>query len=284
MSARTELSVLITSYKNPALLKLCIKSIQRNVVGIAYDIIVADSETQEETYDVMRESFPEIKFLPNKNNVGFGGLVNQMLKVADSEIFFVINADIIVKNDAINELYKFLKGHDEVGIVGPKLINFDNTVQQSCFRFYSPLTVLYRRTFLGKMDFAKRHLEKFTLKQEQEENRIMEVDWLMGSAMMVSGSAVKKVGNFDVNPDKFCMYFEDVDWCRRFWENDYKVIFNPRIEVFHYHGKGSAKKEGALNSLLFNRLARMHVYSGIKFFIKYLGKPNPHQEKNNPKN
>lgn len=279
MSAKPELSILITSYKNPALLKLCIKSIQRNTQGIDYEIIVADSETQEETRDVVRENFPEIVFLQNEKNIGFGGLVNQMLPVAKGNNFFIINADIIVKKGSVERLLSFLKSQEGVGMVGPKLINFDKTIQQSCFKFYSPLTVVYRRTFLGKMPFAKKHLEKFTLKKEQQTGKPIEVDWLMGSAMMVSAEAVEKVGKFDVNPDKFQMYFEDVDWCWRFWEKGYKIFYYPEVEVFHYHGKGSAERKGAFNSLLFNKLARMHVYSGIKFFIKHSGEPNPHKHK-----
>ncbi len=267
-----ELSILITSYKNSALLKLCIKSIQRSVKGINYEIIVADSATQEDSYDIMRECFSDIKFLPNTANVGFGKLVNSMLKVAKGKFYFIINADIIIKNDAIETLVQFLEENDDAGIVGPKLINFDNTVQQSCFRFYSPLTVLCRRTFLGRFSFAKEHLDRFLLKHEQQTQDVIEADWIMGSAMMVSKKAAGKVGLFD---ERFFMYFEDVDWCRRFWEKGYRVVYLSKVKVFHYHGKASASKS-TLNSIFFNRYARIHIISGIKFFLKYCGKANPH--------
>jgi len=271
---KPELSILITSYKNPALLKLCIKSIRANTKGIDYEIIVADSNTDEATRDVMREYFSDIKFLPNFKNVGFGRLVNQMLDIAQGEFYFIINADIIIKNSSINDLLEYIKARPQVGIVGPKLINFDNTVQQSCFKFYSPLTVLYRRTLLGKFGFAKKHLDEFMLKEQQKTEEAIETDWIMGSAMMVRGKAASEVGKFD---KRYFMYFEDVDWCWRFWQNGYKVIYNPLIKVFHYHGKASASKN-VLNSIFFNKYARIHIASGIKFFWKFAGKKNPHRD------
>jgi GT2 family glycosyltransferase len=132
------------------------------------------------------------------------------------------------------------------------------------------MTIIYRRTFLGKMGFAKKHLDWFLMK-DYDHKSIKEVDWLMGSALMVSRKAVEKVGLMDPH---FFMYMEDVDWCRRFWENGYKVIYNPESKMFHYHGKGSAKG-GVLRSVLSNKLTWIHISSAIKYFWKYRGKDFP---------
>jgi len=72
------------------------------------------------------------------------------------------------------------------------------------------------------------------------------------------------------------MYFEDVDWCRRFWENGYKIVYYPQAKMYHYHGKGSASQT-ALKAIFFNKLTREHIKSAFKYFWKYLGKPNPHK-------
>jgi len=95
----------------------------------------------------------------------------------------------------------------------------------------------------------------------------------MGSAMVVRKKAVDEVGVFD---GRYFMYFEDVDWCWRFWEKGHKVIYNPLIKVFHYHGKASASKN-VVNSIFFNKYARIHIGSGVKFFLKFAGKKNPHK-------
>lgn len=271
-----KLSIIITSYRNPELLRLCLESIKKNVKKIKYEIIVADSSTEEQTRDLFREGFSDVTFIPNKKNKGFGGLVNQGFKKAKGEFLFVINADIIVKNNAVNKLLEFIEKDRSVGIVAPKLINFDNSVQQSCFKFYSPATVIYRRTFLGKMKFAKKHLRDFLMKDQQNKGKPFGADWVMGSAIMTRREFVAKVGSYD---KRYFMYFEDVDWCRRFWEKGYKVIYNPDVKVFHYHGRASASRN-AFNSVLFNEYTRAHIASSVKYFLKFGIKKNPHDEFN----
>ncbi len=268
-----KLSILITSYRNPAVLRLCIRSIRKYVKNLEYEIIVADGETKEETYDLMREEFSRITFLPNKKNVGFGKLVNQCLNKAKGDYYFVINSDIVVKEGSVEKLIDYLERNPQVGIVGPQLINFDNSIQQSCFRFYSPMTIVYRRTFLGNLSFAKKHLDRFMMKDKQKQVDKIETDWIMGSAMMTSRKAAKKVGRFD---ERYFMYFEDVDWCWRFWKNDFEVVYCPNVKVFHYHGKQS-KSKNAVSSVLFNKYSRIHIKSAIKFFIKHLGESDPHK-------
>lgn len=267
-----ELSVVITGYKNPELLKLCIDSIQKDFYfeKNKYEIIVTYSEAEETTEMMMREDYPEIKFFPFKKNVGFQALVKKGIGESSGDYIMIFNHDIIIKKNSIEKLLNFIKKNLEIGLVGPKLLNFNEKLQYSCFRFYSPLTIIYRRTFLGKMWFARKHLDRFLMK-EYNHKTVKEVDWLMGSAMLVSKKAIEKVGLMD---SRFKMYMEDTDWCRRFWENGYKVVYFPEAEMYHYHGRGSAGK-GIFRLIVFNRLTRIHIASAIKYFIKYLGKPLP---------
>lgn len=264
------LSIIITSFKNPELLKVCLDSVKKNTDLTDYEIIVSDSETEDDMEMMMREDFPEIKFVPCKENIGFGGTVRNGYKIAQGEYVLILNGDIIVKKNSIDKLLEYIKSNPEVGIAGPKLLNFNETLQYSCFRYYTPLTILYRRTFLGKMKFAQKHLDKFLMKDFDHKNP-KEVDWLMGSALMTKKEAVKKVGLVD---ERFKMYFEDTDWCRRFWENGYKVIYFPEVEIYHYHGKGSAGKN-VISSLFLNHLTWLHIKSAIMYFWKYRGKELP---------
>jgi len=268
-----KLSIIITSYKNPELLKVCIDSIKKNYSGDDYEIIVADSATEENTETIIREDYPEIKFLASQENIGFSGTVNKGLEITQGKYLLILNGDIIVKKDAIEKLLDYISSHPDVGIVGPQLLNFNETLQPSTFRFYTPITIVYRRTFLGKFSFAKKHLNKF-LMTDFDHKSTREVDWVMGSSLMISRQAVEKVGVMD---HQFKLYFEDTDWCRRFWENGYKVIYLPSAQMYHYHGKGSAGKN-AIQALLFNKLTWLHILSALKYFKKYAGKPlPPHQ-------
>lgn len=268
-----DLSIAINSFKNPELLKLCIESIESNVSDIDYELIVVDSNTEEDTEILMRENYPGIKFIPFKKNVGFQMLLNKGMKESRGKYILFLNSDILVTMNSVGSLLGFIKENPGVGIAGPQLLNFNGTLQYSCLRFYQPATIIYRRTFLGKLGFAKKHLDWFLMK-DYDHKKPKEVDWLMGSALMVSKDAVNKVGFMD---HRFFMYMEDVDWCRRFWENGYKVAYFPDSKMHHYHGRGSARG-GFFRSLFFNKLTWIHIFSAIKYFKKYRGKPLPEHD------
>lgn len=268
-----ELSIIVTNYKNPELLKVCLDSIKKNYTGSDWEIIVSDSETEEKTELIMREVFPEIRFIASVENIGFGATVRNGYEKSRGDYILILNGDIIVKNNSIEKLLDYIKNNPKVGIVGPQLLSFNETIQPSCFRYYTPLTILYRRTYLGKLGIGKNHIDRFLMKEFDHKN-IKEVDWIQGSAMMTKREAISKIGLMDPN---FKMYFEDVDWCRRFWEKGYKVVYNPTSQMYHYHGRGSAGT-GVIKTLLSKKLAWIHIASAIKYFWKYFGKPLSERE------
>lgn len=264
-----KLSIAINSYRNPELLKLCLDSIKKNVSG-EYELIVADGATEEATEMMMREDYPEVKFFPFQKNVGFQGLLKKGIAESQGEYILLLNSDILVTPGSVETLLKYIEQNPKVGMVGPKLLNFNGTLQPSCFHFYKPVTILYRRTALGRLAFAQKHLDWFLMK-DYDHQAPRAVDWFMGSAILVSRKAATAVGPMD---PQFFMYMEDVDWCRRFWEKGYQVIFVPAAAMHHYHGKASGKG-GFFHSLLFNKLTWIHIASALKYFRKYWRKPVP---------
>jgi len=265
-----KLSVIVNHYRTPEILKICLRSIKENLknADFSWEIIVTDGATIEKTSEMMEDYFSDAVFIPFEKNVGFGKLVNAAIERSKGEYLFIINADIIIEEEkAIEKILEYIKKNKDVGMVGPKLLNVNNTVQQSCFRFYTPLTVICRRTSLGRTFIGKKVLNNFLMKDIFDKNNVTEpipVDWLMGSAMMVRRSDLKKVGVFDEN---FFMYFEDVDWARRFWENGLKVVYFPNSVMYHYHFQ-SSKKRSLFDSLL-SKYARIHIKSALKYFAKY---------------
>jgi GT2 family glycosyltransferase len=266
-----ELSIAINNYRNPELLKLCLNSIRNNVHHVDYEIIVTDSDTQEDTEMMMREEFPEVKFFPFKENVGLAAMVKKAIEESKGEYVLFLNGDIIVTKHSVEGLLDFLRRNPKVGMAGPRLLNFNGTLQKSCFRFYHPITIVLRRMeFLGRLKIVRKHLDWFLMEDFDHKNP-RNVDWLMGSALMSKREVIEKVGYMD---HQFFMYMEDVDWCRRFWEKGYQVVYYPYSLMHHYHGKGS-KKGGLLHSLFFNKLTWIHITSAIKYFKKYQGKELP---------
>jgi|GEM_PF-64306 len=268
-----KLSIIITHYKTLPVLKLCLSAIKDACKGLKYEIILADSESDFENREEIREKFPEVILIPFKDNVGYAKLVNAGLKIALGEFILILNADILPKKDAVKMLIEFLEKNIDIGLVGPQLLNFDDSSQPSAFRYYNFWTTVCRRTFFGKTILGRKEIDRFLLKDKLEQMKIsgresLSVDWLMGSALMARNEAVKKIGFFD---ERFFMYFEDVDWAKRFWENGYKVIFFPKAQMYHYHYKASDKGRGVWD-LFFNKQTRVHFVSAIKYFWKYKDK------------
>jgi GT2 family glycosyltransferase len=266
------LSIVITHHRTPVLLKLCLKSIRETIGHFKYEIIVVDSEGRPEDQEWIQEwfdklatkDFPGIKFISFAENVGYAKVVNAGLKQAQGEYVLILNADIIILKNAIERLLKFMEEHPRVGIVGPQLLTFTNLVQDSCFRFPTLGTLIARRTFLGKLNWGRRKINQFLIR-DWNHLSIRKVDWLQGSAMLVRKTAIEKVGLMD---ERFFMYLEDADWCRRFWQNGWQVVYLPSAQMAHYYYRTSHKWGGFLD-LLLNRYTRMHVISAVKYFWKW---------------
>lgn len=259
-----ELSVVIVHHKNRELLKLCLRSIQKHLPMGKMEVVVVESEAQPETEELLFECFPWVKYIPCKENVGYAVGVNQGLKIAQGEYILVLNPDIIITAGAVEKMIKYMEDNPDVGLLGPKLLNFNEQPQDSCFRFYKPMTIVCRRTFIGKTKFGRKKLADFNLSSIDKSGPIFS-DWLMGSAILTKKEALKKVGPMD---ERFKLYFEDVDWARRFWENGYKIVFFPKAVMLHYHIRRSRAGFGFMDVFL-RKETRWHIQSAIKYFLKY---------------
>ncbi len=253
------------------MLRLCLNSVQKVVSEGVFEIIVADGETQEDTALMMKEEFPNVIFLPHKQNVGFGSLVNACIKKARGDYIFFINSDVILEKNSIKTLKEYMDKHPEVGLCGPAQKNFNGILENTRFSFYKPQTILYRRTILKYLPFARKHLDEFEMKKQENIKTPYSVAWVIGSAMFTRREVIDKIGGMD--SEKFFMYMEDVDWCRRIWDAGFSVKYNPQCSIFHFYGKGSAK--GGIFGIIFNKLTLIHISSAIKYFLKYRGKSLP---------
>lgn len=263
------LSVCINHYKSPVALKICINSIKEHLGHIRHEIIVADSAATAESKDLIRHDFPTVTHVAFNDNVGFARLVNAGIGAATGEFLLFLNADTVLTKGAVETMLAYLKKHDDVAMVGPRLEYMNGKHQPSAFRYYAPLTILARRTPYGKTASGKKELDRFMLhdviKEPIAQMQPTPVDWLMGSVMLVRRSAIDAVGILDT---RYFLYMEDVDWCRRFWEKKWKVVWLPAARVVHVHGKGSRKKNAFID-LFTNKLARIHFKSAIKYFKKF---------------
>lgn len=251
------ISVIIANWKNPPLLKQSLSAIKDSFLeDTDYEIIVIDIQSTPETAYVAKE-FQGVVFKPFKNNIGYSKALNEGFALAKGDYIISLNADVVPKKGSIERLADKLKENPSIGLVGPQLLNFDNTLQVSRFRFYSPLTILYRRVFGSKRGQARFLMEDIPLTQSTE------ADWLMGSAYMTTRKALNKVGGHN---ERLFAYFSDVDWAKRFWDNGYRVYFYTDSVMWHYHHRASKGKAGPFD-ILFIPAARIHLMDGIRFFM-----------------
>ena len=270
--SKPSISIIITNYRTPDKLEKCLRLILSHHLDDDFrfwEIIVADSGTIAEEKKKIVSAFPQITFLESKENIGYSRGVNRALKIAQGENILVINSDIFITGDIFSGMVKFLEENKDVGIVAPRLENVDGGHQYSAFRFYNLWIILARRTFLGKTKMGKKIIDRFTMKKEVaqsiRENKPLDVDWLMGSAFLFRKKLIGQIGYFD---ERFFMYFEDVDWCRRIKRAGYRVVYLPNYQIIHYHLQASCKS-GGIREILTNKYTRIHISSWLKYCWKW---------------
>jgi len=267
-----KLSVIIVNYNSGALVASNIESLYREGLPEGTQILVVDNNSADDSVAFLRSDFPEITVIANKQNVGLAKAVNQAIAQAKGEYYLMLNPDIVVLPNAVKQLLSFMDKNPQVGLAGGKLLSPNGELQDSCYRFYDPLTVLYRRTPLGRTAAGKKAIDQF-LMRDYDHSFVRDVDWLMGSCYILRKTAVSEVGGMD---ERFFLYFEDVDWCRRFWEHGWRVTYVPQAQFSHFHQQSSRKNP--VLGILTNWTAREHIRSAIKYFGKYRGKAIPHQD------
>ncbi|MBT4857524.1 glycosyltransferase family 2 protein [Candidatus Uhrbacteria bacterium] len=264
-----DVSILIVHTFEKRLLRQTLKSIFRAAPQLNFEIIVIDNNPAEGLKGILTTEFPEVRHIPLKSNVGFGAAMNHGIRASSGRYVLVFNPDIVVTPGSLESLMEFMESRPDVGIVGPQLHNPDGTLQHSCYRFPTIKIPAYRRTFLGKTSVGKRSLADY-LMLDDDHSQTMDVDSLIGAALFARRKMLEEVGLFD---ERFFMYYEDNDLCRRFWEHGYRVVYHPESTMTHYHRRASA--DGSFTQQLFSRFAWIQIHSALKFFWKYRNKPNP---------
>ncbi|MDD3285004.1 MAG: glycosyltransferase family 2 protein [Patescibacteria group bacterium] len=263
------LSIIILNYKQANLIKYQLKKLYYYDFPFESEIIVVDNNSHDKISEVIDKNFPNVKLITGKN-IGYGGGNNFGIKSALGEYVLILNPDIRIKKDVILKLYEFIKNREDIGLVAPRLINADGSIQDTCFAFPDWKYPIYRRTKLAKTKSGKQWLENFLMKKS-DRNSTMQVDWIMGACFMMKKSTMENIGYFDEN---IFMYLEDMDLCRRLWEKNKAVYYMGKIFAIHLHQQASHGKN-IIKSLLNNKLSRIHLNSWIYYMKKYRNKKLP---------
>lgn len=247
-----KLSIVILNYKTKHLTRLCIQNIFSLALPLEHEIILVDNASGDGSAE-LASLFPSLHFIQNKENRGHAAGNNIGIQKAKGEYILILNPDIVFqKQEDVLQPLSFLDEHRKVGILGPRLLDPSGGVQNSCFRKYSLLTPLYRRTFLGKMPFGKKDVARhLMLDFDHKENR--EVDWILGACMFIRREMLENIGFLN---EQFFLYFADYELCDRARAYGFTVMYFAKTSIIHYH-----KRESAQHSFFKNILSyptRMH--------------------------
>ena len=206
--------------------------------GISANIYVFNNSSGN-GLDHLKENFPTINVINSPYNMGFSKAVNKVLKQSSSPFIVLLNPDAYIEDNFFNSVLNYMEKHPNVGILGPKILNLDGSLQGSARSFPSPLTAFFGRSSILSKYFPNNRFTRANILTDRCDGKTtMEVDWVSGACLVVRRNAVVEVGYLD---ERFFLYWEDADWCKRMWSKGWKVVYYQHASVVHFGGKSSDK-------------------------------------------
>lgn len=228
-------STIIVNWNTRDLLLQCVGSLLRHGQPGANQIIVVDNASSDDSVAALRAKHPEVEVIASQENLGFAKGNNLGLTHARGEYVCLVNSDIEVFDDVLGAMAAYMETHPEIGVLAPRLLNRDRTIQQGCWHYPTLLrTIAFS---LGLNRFFPR-IKALSIKPDLTGSEPHEVDTACGAFWMIRRRALDKIGGLD---EAFWFYSEDVDYCRRFRDEGWQVVYYPAAEVVHYGGQSSGK-------------------------------------------
>ena len=233
-----QLSIIILNYNVRYFLELCVLSVQNAIQNSDAEIIVIDNNSQDDSCEMMKKRFPNIKLIENKENSGFPKGNNIGVAAAKGEYICILNPDTVVAEDTFSKVLAFAKKQKELGIVGVKLIDgTGNFLPESKRGIPTPFVAFTKITGLYKI-FPKTFGEYYA--QHLSENQTGKVDILVGAFMLMKRDLYHEIGGFDEN----CfMYSDDIDLSYMALKKGKSNYYFHETSVVHYKGESTVKDE-----------------------------------------
>lgn len=254
-----DLSIIVVSYHVRELLRRCLQSIAEGQGDLDVQIIVVDSGSDDGSAEMVSSEFPHVTLIARQENVGFPRGNNLGLSRALGRHVLLLNPDTIVVGEALSQMVSYLDDHRRVGALGPQLRYPGGQIQSSRRRFPTVATAFFESTWLEPWA-PQRLLARYRMLDHPDDETV-EVDWVVGAALMVRREVVRQVGFLD---EGYFMYSEELDWCHRIRDAGWKVVYLPAAQVIHYVGKSSEQAVTARH-IHFQR-------AKLRYFRKYHGR------------
>lgn len=243
-----KVSIIIVNWNTKGFLVDCIDSIPSACGALPYEVIIVDNASIDGSSGFIKERYPCVKLIENQENLGFAKACNQGAKISSGNYLFLLNPDTILYKEAVSRLVGFMEEEPLAGAVGPQLLNREGELEDSVRRFPTMCRLLVRDTILGK--FIKVPRFQYSLSMD----RASIVDQVSGAGLLVRRQLWERLGGMD---ERFFMFYEDVDLCRRIKDMGYNAFYLPTAKVIHLGG-GSRHQDRS--SVLYYSLRSKFLY------------------------
>jgi GT2 family glycosyltransferase len=250
-----DVSVCIVSWNVAGDLRACLESLRSQATSPSFEIIVADNASSDETVAMVRADFPEVRLIVNEENLGFARATNQTLAAARGRYLLMLNPDTVLPPDALAQLVEVADTHPEAGIVAPRLVYPDGSLQYSCRRFPTITAAIFRNTFLGRLFPHARSAEHYVM-ADWDHDSLRAVDWASGACLLIRREAYEQVGPLD---ESFIFGSEDVDYGVRMRRAGRQVLFTPATTIVHAVGRSSS--QAVIPSIIRAHRGMYHLYA-----------------------
>lgn len=249
------LSIIIVSWNTVSFLENCLASILANPPTSSFEIWVVDNASTDDSPRMVREKFPQVHLVENRENVGFARANNQAIQQCAGEYVLLLNPDTLVTSGALQALSNFLDKHPEAGAAGAKILNPDGSLQIASHPRPTLFRELWRLFHLDALlPYAVYPPTKWKTNQAQE------VDVLIGACLLLRKEVLDQVGFLD---EDYFIYSEEVDLCYRIQRAGWQLFWIPEAEVVHFGGQSTQQVPTEMFLNLY--------HSKIKYFRKNYG-------------
>jgi GT2 family glycosyltransferase len=264
---KPRVSVIILNYNTCDDLRTCVRSVQRTEVAsgeIQAEIFVVDNASADGSADMVAADFPWVRLIRAPRNGGYAYGNNLAMRVCRGEYVLLLNPDALVPPGAIASLCDYLDARPDAGVVGPKVLRPDGSLDLACRRSFPSLEVSsYRILGLSKIFPRSRRFGRYNLTY-LDSDLPAEVDSVVGACMLVRRAAIEQAGLLD---EQFFMYGEDLDWAYRMKQAGWRILYNPSVTVLHRKGESSRRRSDA---------ATIAFYKAMEiFYRKHYARQHP---------
>lgn len=230
------ISIIIVSWNAKALLLDCLRSIVAQRFNGSLEIIVVDNASSDGSPEAVADHFPAVKVIRNNRNYGFAKANNIGIRQSTGDYLLLINSDVVVGESCFSKMLEYMDAHQEIGVLGPRISGGNGRLQRSCMGYPSLWRAFSRALALDSL-FPRSKLFGGQLLTFWAHDETRQVEVINGCFWMLRRSSVEQVGLLD---ERFLIYGEDIDWCRRFNDSGWKVVFFHEASAIHYGGGSSS--------------------------------------------